>query len=655
MRFILLSILLAGVLQADLTVDLREPLLENGVVSTSKGGVITAPRFRMQAQNIAYTKNKGEHFVQASCFVMVDFGDYIFVGDSLYYDFQTETGVIERGTSRDLPWFFGGDRIELCSDGSYVIKNAFITTAETIPPDWQIRADEVVLNRCRTVDASGVKLRLFRLPDIWLPSFKFNLSSLTEAPLHFYGRWGGKQGVRCGLKYSLFDLNGFKTFLRVDWRVKRGLGGGIETYYASEDGKHSLETINYYAHDNSLENLNEKVRYRFQGIYKNSLYDDKISVYASWDKLSDKDMATDYNDQGLELDTAGRTELLARKEDPWWITNFSSRLRINDFQTVKEELPSLLFNQRPYVLGKSGILVENQIEASYLEYRYANDVLHVPDYDSPRLLHEFRLLRPFHPRPFNLTPQVGLTTAVYGNSPAHNSKFLVLGYGGLSGNTACYQTFGNFKQIISPYFEWKYLSAPTVNPHDHYVFDIEDGLWRLNSFRVGARQDILVKTGSEGQIHRLVELDLFSYLFVDSAPISKLYGNLTWRSWPNVKHTLQSAWDFSVNQLDHLNFNHNWTVSDDCALSCEWRHRSRYSWRKAVWNNYILDSFHTTQSLLHSSVSTGGIPFFATSFGGSTPCLPLNSRRATAGFERRNLRIPNLKSTFWPVCALTGV
>lgn len=602
MRFIFLLLFLSTSLAADVTVDLREPSLESGVISTTKGGVITGPRFRLQAENISYIKRKDVHQVEASCFVMVDFGDYVLIGTKLFYDFESQTGYVENGVSRESPWFIAGERIDLCADGSYTITNATLTTSESRVPDWDIYAKEVHISRKRTVTVKNLKLQLVKLPFFWFPSFKISLTSLTEAPIKFYTRWGGKQGVRVGARYTLLDLEYFKTYLRLDWRIKRGLGGGVETYYLSEDGNHSLETINYYAHDNSLEDLDEKVRYRFQGLYKNSLYDDSVSVYASWDKLSDKDMATDYNDRGLELDTAGRTELLVRKQDEWWITNFSSRLRLNQFQTVKQELPSLRFSQRPYVLGDTGILVENDVEASYLDFKYSSDVRHVNDYSSPRLLHEFRVLRPFHPSYINITPEIGATTAVYGNSPADNAKLLLLGYGGVKVNTSLYHTLGNYKHTLYPYINWEYLSAPTVNPDDHYIFDIEDGLWKLNYFRIGARQDLLTKSSS-GEIRRLVETDLYTYQFIDSAPIPKLFGNITWRTFSTVKHSITTGWDFNVNQLDHLNFRNDWTVTNDCAVSLEWRHRSRYCYRKAVFDNFILDSFRSTRALLNSSVS----------------------------------------------------
>lgn len=96
MKRLLTCLFLIGSLYGNVTVDLREPEIENGVVTTTKGGVIQACRFRLQAETIRYTKNKEAHLVDAVGFVMVDFGDYLFIGDSLHYDFNEEQGYIEK-------------------------------------------------------------------------------------------------------------------------------------------------------------------------------------------------------------------------------------------------------------------------------------------------------------------------------------------------------------------------------------------------------------------------------------------------------------------------------------------------------------------------------------------------------------------------------
>ena len=189
-------------------VHLNEPTYEAGILSTTKGGEILGPKFRLQAQNITYTKKKdGVHKVEASCFVMVDFGDYVFVGDSLEYDFETGVGVIYNGRTAEIPWYIGGEVIDLLADGSYLVHKAFITTSENLHSEWKLEADTVHLTKAKTIEAKRLIFRLMKAPLLWLPKLKLNLESLTDAPLHFYFRWGGQQGAKAGLKYEIFSWN----------------------------------------------------------------------------------------------------------------------------------------------------------------------------------------------------------------------------------------------------------------------------------------------------------------------------------------------------------------------------------------------------------------------------------------------------------------
>jgi hypothetical protein len=581
-------------------VNLRNPSFENGVLQSTQGGVITAPRFRLQAQNVIYTKTKELHTIEAEGCIMVEAGEYLFVGDRLEYDFDTETGRLYNGRTAQLPWYVGGEVIILNADGSYTIENAFITTSETLNSDWKINAGSVTLNKNRQISARDLYGQLFRMNLLWFPSLNVNLSSLTDAPIRFNAKWGGKQGGRLGLIYNFFNVGRFKAFVRLDYRLNRGPGGGFETYYLSEDHKESLETINYIARDNALELPKERTRYRFQGVYRSKVFDDTTSIFATWDKLSDEYMATDYNDQGLELDYPGRTELLIRRQEEWWITELRSKVRLNTFQTVKQELPTIFITHKPSVLGRSGVIWENALEASYLDFTYENNLSNVSDYNSTRLDYLTRLYRPFSLFPVKITPEIGGTSIVYGNSPNNNSKTVAVGFLGFNVNSSFHHANNYFKHVVMPYFEWNYFSGPTVNPDEHYIFDIDDGLYRLESFKVGTKHDIIARSDT---LKRLLEVDLYTFLFINRTPIPKLYLDLTTRSIPTLTHRFTIAYDYQQEMLDQFNWRNDWTINKNLALSLEYRHRSPYAYRKCVRDNYMLEAFRSTSQLLHSSVS----------------------------------------------------
>ena len=616
--------------------DLRDPTFCEGVLKTERGGVITGPDFRIQAQTIIYTRKLDKEnpifTICAEGDLMMEFGNYVFVGERLEYDFQERSGVIYNGRTMVAPWYFGGEAIHLCPDGSYVIHSAFVTTSENFDTDWQVFAKSVALTQEKKIFAKSIQFRVLNIPLLWIPSVTANIDSFLEGPFRYYARGGGRLGPRVGIIYELFSWNRWKTYLRFDYRIKRGPGGGTETHYKSADHKTTLDMINYFARDSSLEKPHEKYRYRFQGIYNTLLMDDKISVNLTYDKLSDQEMASDYKDQGIELDTGKRTQLLVRRQEENWITNFVSSVRINAFQTIKQELPTLETSWRPFELGSTGIISENRLKASFLNFAYGNNLKYDKDYNSSRFEFSPRLYRPFRIGCFNATPEIGLLGIYYGHSKDEKenwevinanrgecqrqrgdeytelhgkANWLALGLFNFDLNTNFYRYYPSWKHVLTPYLNYQYISFPSINPDYHYVFDIEDGWYRLNMLQLGLAQNLFFKNNC--CIGRYLYADLHTNAFFGTrsipAVVPKVYSRVIFNTLPTLKHTFAVSWDFEKKQVDHFNLHTEWTLNNDTALAIEYRHRSAFDWRKVDYNNFILDSFRSINEMRHSSLS----------------------------------------------------
>lgn len=604
--------LLKGVLVEGIAVDLREPTYCDGVLTSEKGGVIVGPKgFRIQARKIVYTRKMVEGQpvcnIVAENDLMLEFGRYIFVGQRLEYDFQTGTGVLFWAHTGVAPWYIGGEAIQLCSDGSYIVYNGLLTTSESQESDWNVSADQVKLHQDETLTAKNVTFHLAKLPIFWWPSLNLSLDTIFDNPFEYTIGWGGRQGPRLGLQYEVFSWNRWKTAIRFDYRLKHGFGGGFSSAYHSEDYRENFEMINYAAQDASIFIKHEHFRYRYQGGYNNLLMNDKLSIDLTWDKLSDKDMATDYADQGLELEVDGRTELEVRfQEDERWITNFVSRVRVNSFETVLQQLPTLETTWHPFTLGSTGIVSDNLVKLSYLNFVYAKDLHRVHDYDAARLAFTNKIYRPFDLGPVIATPEIGVDSAYYSDSPSGKEKWAVLGTFGCDFRAPCYKNYVNGKHVITPYVNYKYLTFPNVSPKDHYIFDIDDGLYRLNMVHCGLAQSLYGRD-YEGNVKRVLYTDLFTYAFIDTPTLPHVVPRIYWytvfNTFSTLRHTIDFAWDVEQSAVDHFNFRSEWTVNSNLAISLEYRYRDAFFWRKADRTNFILDSFRTAHELLDSQLS----------------------------------------------------
>jgi len=598
------------IVSGGVTVDLKEPTFCEGVLTTTKGGVITASDIRIQALNITYTrKTEGGSpvsTIEAENELEIEFGGYIFVGQRLEYDFERRSGILFQGRTAMDPWFFGGEKIFLEPDGSYIIHQAFITTSENVNPDWGIVANEASISKSLELKANNVQFQLTRVPILWVPAVRANLDFIFDHPLQYEFR-AGSQGPRVSLAYEIFSWNRFKTFARLDYRLQRGWGGGIETTYSSEDHSEYFDSINFIARD-AKSNAPHRVaiRYRFQGNYHRDIPEQNITIDGSYDKLSDKEMATDYRERGLDIEAAERTQLLVRKQADWWITNFIARARVNNFQTTKQELPTLKTNLIPFEIGTTGIVSENEFVASYLDFRYANSVPDVTNYNSSRFESYNKLYRPTKLGVFTFTPEVGGLAIYEGNSQKKRPRWVGLGVFACELDTRLQGYYANFKHTIRPYTRYEYFTSPTSSPNQHFIFDIDDGWFRLNMMRFGLQQNFYTKDGN-GLITRVVEADVFTNAFFNSTTIPetipKVYSKIVYYPTSRLKQTCSTAWDFEERQLDHFNLRTDWTISNDAAIALEYRHRSAFSWRKADPNNYFIDAFRTVARLKRSKLS----------------------------------------------------
>lgn len=190
--------LVQDIFREGITVDLCEPNYTDGVLTTEQGGVITGPGIRIQARKITYIRKVIEGIpvcrIEAEGDLMLEFGESIFVGERLEYDFQQSLGLLYCGRTSVDPWFLGGEVVCLCPDGNYCVTHGYLTTSEGDEPDWLISADQVELIQERYLEAKDVKFRIMDIPFFWLPSLSLDLEAMDDRPNRYTIGWGAYRG-----------------------------------------------------------------------------------------------------------------------------------------------------------------------------------------------------------------------------------------------------------------------------------------------------------------------------------------------------------------------------------------------------------------------------------------------------------------------------
>ena len=598
-------------------IDLKNPVFSHGVITTEEGGVISGQGIRIQAQKIEYT-NKIENGIRIQKIVaegdlMMEYSNRAFVGSRLEYDFISQTGVLTNGKTFVDIWFLGGDKIELKEDGSFFISNAFITTCESQENTWEINAQTVKITEEKLLSAKNIRFRFFKVPLFWLPSFKSNLKAFADPPIRYKLIWDKGLGPRLTMRYRVYSWRELNLFFRLDYRLKRGFGAAFESEYFSADKATTFVTRSYGAHDKTFPDEKGPHRYRLQGLYHTQTKDERTQVHLTWDKLSDTRMIGDFKSDDFEINTEKRTRLMVQHQLDNTFFNLSVQPRANRFDSIDQELPLLSIGIRPFQLGNSGIISNNYARIGYLDYVYANDLRNQfhklglkSATKSGRMESRNEFYRPFSLGHFILTPNIGVVGIFYSNNPARHPIGQGIFTYGFNGQTRLFRSYNKFRHLTEPYFQFQGLTSPTAALSHHYYFDINDGYDQLNQLRIGWKNSFF--TYKQSSFLPTITTDLYSFAFLGkrafAQTLPKTYLSVGWNR-PSYSVRGAVAWNNEEQLWDYANIATDLTLSEDIAFGLEFRHRSKYDWRKADHENFLVDVARPIPALLDSPMSDG--------------------------------------------------
>jgi hypothetical protein len=598
---------LAYLCSEDYNINLKDPVFTHGTISTDQGGIICGSQLRIQAQKIEYT-NKVENGIAVKKVVaegdlLLEYNGRIFVGRKLEYDLVTKTGVMFDGRTTTDYWFIGGDEIELLPDGSFWVEDAYLTTVESQDAWWELRSSKIDITSKSFLSAKNIKIRFFDIPIFWFPSFKIDLKLLKEPPIKYKFLWDQVLKQKIMMRYELYSNEVFNLYGRLDYRFKKGPGAAIETDYHSRDERTLFITKSYGAFDKIVPDESNNRRYRLQGLLTSHSDSARSKFHMSYDKMSDDKMPQDFKSDDFEIGTQKRTILWASHYADNFFTQVTVQPRINYFQSINQQLPLVNFGIRPFPLGTSGIIFDNWFSAGYLDYVYSTPLQsRLPSSKSGRFETNNTLYRHFNFGPVTFTPSTGFIGIFYTNTHHHHAVGQAIAAYGFDLNTTLYKTYPSFKHTLQPYFRYRGYSSPTTPNHDHYIFDIQDGYAQQNLFRPGLLQSFYSNILPDMTFDLYTNIFLGPLAFHRTLPKLYLTSEFSYPSWAVVTDLVYNAQELL---WDRANIKTEWTVSESFAFGIEFRHRSRYDWRKADHDNYIVDIDRTLDQLLHSPLSDG--------------------------------------------------
>jgi hypothetical protein len=597
----------------ELVVDLKNPQFIDGQLNTSEGGVIAGKNLRIQAQNISYhttiVDGIPQRLVKASGDLFIVFKDKPFVADSITYDFVSGKGILDQGRTYVDLWYLGGKQILLNPDGSFEAQEAFITTSANRHAAWEFHSSSMKVNKKRTLSVKNLSLRLFKIPIFWMPTFKASLRFLKDPLIKYKVTWDKGIGPRFTARYQFLSSEKFDLYLRADARItsdshksiKGAFGGALESIYKDPEHRTQFLTRNFYANDKIVPEERGPHRYRFQGLFKHTDEQDKSMIYLSYDKLSDQTMISDFKSDDFVVNTEKRSYLYLARQEQDVLMRLSVQPCLNRFQSITEELPNLIVNLRSQDLGSSGLIANSDSSLSYLNYKYALGLQpYFEPYNAFRMQTLNQLYRPIHIKGFNLNPKVGVLGIYYNQGPVSKNLGQLSYHYGLEANLRAIGSSKGLRHVIEPYFTYNGYSKPWISSDNHYYFYLDDGLSKLNVIQTGIRQFV------KGIKHTQVMADLFALSFCQGFNYPQMiakYGANLECYFSRVFLKTYALYNVGAKHLDYINVHGAYTLSNDFALSLEYRNRGPYCWRKSDPTNYFLDVSRPNQELLTTPIS----------------------------------------------------
>jgi hypothetical protein len=160
--------------------------------------------------------------------------------------------------------------------------------------------------------------------------------------------------------------------------------------------------------------------------------------------------------------------------------------------------------------------------------------------------------------------------------------------------------------MSEPYLEFQGLTSPTASLSHHFYFDINDGYDQLNQLRLGWRNSFYSRNSQS--FLPAIYTDIYTYGFFGNRDFAqsfpKYYLTVGWNR-PSYAIRGRIAWNNEERVWDFTNIATDWTINEDIAFGLEFRHRSKFDWRKADHENFIVDVARPIPELLDSPLSDG--------------------------------------------------
>lgn len=591
----------------------------SGSVDIEDGVLHIHKNIRLQA-NKAFVENVPELGLKlvAHGNVMINYYKTTLVCDYLEYYEDTDTCLLTNGRFAVFPWFIGGSMITLTPE-TLVVHKGYISTSEGPDKHIQLSGKSIEYSADGVLSIDGTILTICNAPIFLLPKISIIPTEIPKPPVNFRGGSGGFLGSYLGISYAPISKKHLNTTFFLDSFFKHGIGIGCNIRLSQK--QHPENTFNiksYYAHHLPIDMAEAKDRYRLNGDF--ALAQTKTKIFGEYHLSDSWETVADVFPNNFSLRSTGPTNINLFWQDHGFRGLLSSSVKVNNFQSVNQQLPYIQLKQNPIKLQRSGIILEHIVEGGYLNYSFSKYIQN----------HHFSSLRTsvisnvYRPIPLyigTLTPSITGTTIYYSQLPkgAHRHTQASL-QAKLDYRFTAYKAYTYVKHLIEPFVQFTTITKPLIQNNEHYIFSTYDAYHALHLMQAGVDISFMNHITHETKVSATC---CNTYLF-NNKTTSDVFPKTSLKVRLPVHNTtsfsFDTEWIWKQHCWDHFNILWQWVGNKDLALNLEFLHRSKYSFLKSDRDNYILDISRPLEEILNTPLSDRRNTLLGKVFARPHPC-----------------------------------
>ena len=464
-------------------------------------------------------------------------GQAIAKGETIYYDFANNTASFPNGRALTVPWFITGEDIQQVREGVRVVENGTISTCNYEKPHYDIRAKKVTIYEGDKMVAWNVKIYALGKPIFWWPYLVIPIRNTLDLPFQVSAGYNSRFGAYIELTKGIAITDNISGKLHLDWRSKRGVGGGVDLDYDFDESKkfqHRGRIKTYLTEDDEAPTTNienpfsqeeERTRGRVTWLHRTDVNKHTHMIFR-YNRFSDEFFLQDFfeNESRAEIEPQSFITFTANTERFGFFNRVEKR--VNEFESLVERLPQAKFEWKNQPFIKPWLFYENSVSFDQLNKVFGRTKISrdVTRFDT---FHEWSA--PFKWKEVKFTPFYNARGTFYSRfRDGDDEKFRIVSGAGLDMRTQLYKTHdvsfdalgievNQLRHVMEPVFKVEHQFS-NVSDEGLDEFDEIDRIDDANVIQLGIENRLQTKRVVRGRMQRVDLVSLNTFLSYELHP-----------------------------------------------------------------------------------------------------------------------------------------